>query len=200
MKFPDNIKEIVGVKPDFLGLIFYPESKRFVTDSEAIVINEVIPESIKKVGVFVNADFDVIAAKLKLFNLNFVQLHGCETPELCENLKNEGVIVIKAFGVGESFDFAILKPYLQACDYFLFDTKSEKHGGTGIKFNWEILNNYKYDKPFFLSGGIGPDDAEGLKELNLGKLYSLDINSRFETEPAKKDVNLLGNFISEYRK
>lgn len=199
MREPDNIKALVKLKPDFIGLIFYPKSKRYVSDSLAAEISPLIPKDIQKVGVFVNATAEEIEKKTERFGLNMLQLHGNEQPEFCESLKHLGLPIIKAFGIDEGFNFKKTKDYSVACDYFLFDTKSVQYGGTGKKYNWEILGNYTGKTPIILSGGIGPEDSGILEKLKELPLAFIDINSRFEIDPALKDIKLLQNFFSKLK-
>ncbi|MFT3740607.1 MAG: phosphoribosylanthranilate isomerase [Breznakibacter sp.] len=131
--------------------------------------------------------------------LDAVQLHGSEPPGECWLHRNLGLTVIKAFCIDEKFDFKTLEPYKDAVDYYLFDTKTPQHGGSGKKFNWDILHGYDNSKPIFLSGGIGPDDAAGIKKLGGLNIHAVDINSRFETAPAVKDIGLLKTFFQNIR-
>jgi phosphoribosylanthranilate isomerase len=195
MRQPQNISELVELTLDYIGLIFYPKSPRFVEDKEAEGVIKIVPESIQKVGVFVNELLEEVIRKAQLFNLQFLQLHGNETPSYCKYLKSLGYTVIKAFGVDKEFDFDRLKEYENCCDYFLFDTKSDKHGGTGKQFNWDIIKKYNNKKPLFLSGGIGPDDAVQILELKDLNIHAIDINSRFEIQPGLKNIDLLKTFI-----
>ena len=185
MKYNDNIKEVAALQPDYLGFIFYEKSSRFFNGK----LPE-LPKSIQKVGVFVNASMNEILKKIKEYDLQVVQLHGNETPEVCEVLKIINVKVIKAFSVNDTFDFEILAPYESVCDYFLFDTKGKNPGGNGTTFNWEILKNYPSQKPFFLSGGIGLEEITKIKQLNL-PIHGIDVNSKFEIEPGLKNTQLL---------
>jgi len=127
----------------------------------------------------------------------FVQLHGKEDPSVCRILKKNGLKVIKAFNLNKDFRFRILKDYESAVDYFLFDTKTRVHGGSGKKFDWDILEKYKESTPFFLSGGIKPDDASKIKQIDYPWLYGIDLNSGFEDEPGLKNVDLLKKFLDE---
>lgn len=199
MRDPKNLAELIKLKPDFIGFIFYPKSKRFVSDNTANEIVNLIPKETEKVGVFVNELASEIIRKINLFKLDMVQLHGDESPEYCKDLKSIGIKTIKAFGIDNNFDFSTLCKYVDFCDYFLFDTKNSSYGGTGKKFDWLKLEEYKLLKPFFLSGGIGIDDVEGIKKLDSLPIYSLDINSKFETEPALKDISLLKEFFFQIR-
>ena len=232
MKFPDNIKEVAALQPDYLGFIFYEKSVRF--------FNTEIPtlhKSIKKVGVFVDADLEDVIKTIKKHDLQAVQLHGSESPEYCETLKrlheecqsecsrgqnNETIPVkakmlkqhfdklsvtvqhkkqfelIKVFSIKDEFNFEVLKPYESVCDYYLFDTKGKLPGGNGYTFNWSVLNNYPSTKPYFLSGGIGLNEAESvlsfLSKQESKYCYAIDVNSKFEIEPGLKDIELLKKF------
>ncbi len=191
MKYPENIIEVGALLPDYMGFIFYEKSARY--------FNGTIPElikTIKKVGVFVNESVENIIDKINEHNLQAVQLHGEESIEFCQELKNKidkKIEIIKVFSVGDDFDFEVLKPFEAVCDYFLFDTKGKLPGGNGTTFDWKILKNYKSDKPFFLSGGIGLEEIAAIKNLKL-PVYAIDVNSRFEIEPGLKNKNLLTNF------
>jgi phosphoribosylanthranilate isomerase len=192
-----NICELLKLHPDFIGFIIYPGSKRYVGDN--YMLEAEIPVTIKKVGVFVNALIkDVINWKVRL-NLDFVQLHGTEPHEYCDEIHSMGLKIIKAFGISSDFDFNSLKEYIPYCDYFLFDTKTSFHGGSGQKFNWEVLNNFLFDKPFFLSGGIKPEDTDIISRSNNRNLFAVDINSGFESAPAVKDIYLINKFIHSIR-
>lgn len=185
MKYSENIKKTAEVLPDYLGFIFYEKSPRFFDGT----LPE-LPESIRKVGVFVNAPISDILQKINEYNLQVVQLHGNESPEICEILKIINIPVIKVFSVDDTFDFEAIQPYETVCDYFLFDTKGKNPGGNGTTFNWQILKNYPSKKPFFLSGGIGLEEIEAIKKLNL-PIYAIDVNSKFETKPGLKNTQLL---------
>ena len=199
MREPVNVAGVVATYPDFLGFIFYPKSKRFVGFGSLPEVLAVVPPSVKKVGVFVDESPEKILEVSASWNLDAIQLHGEESPEFCEKMQHGGLIVVKAFSVDESFDFATLEAYRESCDYFLFDTKGRLPGGTGQKFNWHLLNKYQLDSPFFLSGGIGPGDLNLIRELSHSRLFGIDINSGFEISPALKDVEKVGKFIYEIR-
>jgi len=192
MRNPQNIKDIATLGVDYLGFIFFEKSPRNITDTAPI---SAPIAGIKKIGVFVNAGSDFICNKAKAMNLWGLQLHGKELPEQCKELKSQGYTIIKAFGVDDDFDFAQLEAYENCCDYFLFDTKSKKHGGTGVKFNWDVLRKYNNKLPIFLSGGITENDAEHIKALNWLNIHALDLNSKFEIEPALKDAEKLKGFL-----
>lgn len=200
MRDPVNIAGVLAAtSPDYLGFIFYPKSKRFVGFRPLPEVLAVVPDSVKKVGVFVDETLETVLLISDHWNLEAVQLHGKESPEFCEQLKIRGLIVIKAFSIDESFGFEALEAYRQSCDFFLFDTKGLLPGGTGQKFNWQVLSNYQLDRPFFLSGGIGPDDSNLINELRHPQLLGIDINSGFEISPAVKDVERIRIFISKIR-
>ncbi len=195
MKYPENILKVSQLLPDYLGFIFYEKSSRYF-DGEILEI----PNSIKKVGVFVNARLMEINGKIKKYDLDLIQLHGDETPEFCENLKHdkiEIIQIIKVFSVDDDFDFDELEPFENVCDYFLFDTKGKLHGGNGITFNWQILEKYKSKKPLFLSGGIGIDEIEKIKTLKL-PIFAIDVNSKFEIEPGLKNINKLKLMVDSF--
>lgn len=200
MRKPTNIREVAKLSPDYLGLIFYAKSPRYVDSDKASAILNALPKKAEIVGVFVNETLPVVIEKCTLFEIRTVQLHGNESPEYCSELKELGFTVIKAFGINEQFDFSLLAPYKSCSDYFLFDTKSKAHGGTGQKFDWRLLRDYDNDLPLFLSGGIGPSDAEEILSINKLNLFALDLNSKFETEPGIKNTDALGNFITTIRK
>jgi phosphoribosylanthranilate isomerase len=188
MKYPNNIQEVSTLLPDYMGFIFWKKSARYF---DGVIPN--IPQSIKKVGVFVDESLDFIIEKIEKHNLQAVQLHGHESALFCSQLKSEGVEIIKVFSADANFDFSVLKEYEKVCNYFLFDTKGKLPGGNGTTFDWQILKKYPSQKPFFLSGGIGIEEIkelEKIKELNL-PIYAIDINSKFEIEPGLKNIDQL---------
>ncbi len=191
MKYEDNIKDVAELQPDYMGFIFYDKSKRNFVGQLPI-----LPRNIKKVGVFVDALLGEVLDKIEEYDLQAVQLHGEESPEYCHELQK--VEVIKVFSVGRTFDFRILKPYEDVCDYFLFDTAGKERGGNGIVFDWNVLRNYSSDKPFFLSGGIGLDEIENIKKFKKSDLsrhcFCLDLNSKFEEVPGLKNVEKIKYF------
>ncbi|MGV3586400.1 MAG: phosphoribosylanthranilate isomerase [Adhaeribacter sp.] len=199
MRQAENIEAILALKPDYLGFIFYPKSSRFVGEElPAETLNQ-IPANTRKVGVFVNESVANILEKVKKYKLDAVQLHGEESPATCQELKNFGLIVLKAFSVDDAFDFNRLKPYEGTCHYYLLDTKGKEYGGNGVRFNWEILKNYIGETPFFLSGGIDLEHAAQINALELPLLKGIDINSRFEITPALKDSNKVAAFFKQIR-
>jgi len=191
MKYHDNILEVSQLLPDYMGFIFWEKSSRFF-DGEL----PELPQSIQKVGVFVDASLEEILSKIENYDLNVVQLHGNETVAFCESLKNKKVKIIKVFSVNDDFDFSILEPFETFCDYFLFDTKGKLPGGNGIVFDWKVLEKYPSTKPFFLSGGISIEEIASVKQLLKTDLpiHAIDINSKFEIEPGLKNIQLLKDF------
>jgi len=186
----------VGVEalaPDYMGFIFWEKSPRYLSS-----VIPSISRKIKRVGVFVNAGVEEILQKVTTYGLQLVQLHGQETPEMCLHLKNLGIGVIKVFGVDDTFDFAVLEPYEDVCDFYLFDTKGKLPGGNGYVFDWEVLENYPSTKPFFLSGGIGLENIDEILTFlyrpESKYCHAIDINSRFEIKPGLKDIEKLKVF------
>lgn len=199
LKDRDNVKKIAESNPDIMGFIFYPGSARYVGDKPDESLFSNVPPGIMKTGVFVNEEPSQIIRKMNLFGLDLVQLHGLESPEYCNYLKSNGLTLIKAFGITNNFNFKILEKYVDTCKYFLFDTKSEIHGGSGLKFHWHKISEYNLNKPFLLSGGISPDDVPSIKQINHINLLGVDINSRFEINPGIKDYMKVKDFIMEIR-
>lgn len=186
MRDPENILQVAELRPDYMGFIFYPKSKRFVGDD--FKIPDQFAKNIKRVGVFVNEATDTIRELVARHKLDFVQLHGNESVEQCEELKANKVGVIKVFSMDQQFDFAKLNPYKKVVDFFLFDTKSEGFGGSGKTFDWTLLNNYDQEVPFFLSGGLSSKNIQDIKLLKGMNLHALDINSGVEITPGVKDI------------
>lgn len=199
MRDPENISGIVATAPDFMGFIFYRRSKRFVGENFSAEALKSVPETVKKVGVFVNElPEDAIEICYEL-NLQVAQLHGNELPDYCRQVQRAGLVVFKAFAVDDQFDFEKLRAYYGTCSYFLFDTKGDVPGGTGRKFNWQLLERYKGAVPFFLSGGIKPEDLDALRRFSHPRWRGIDLNSGFEIAPALKDVEKIQKFIREIR-
>lgn len=195
MKDSRNIQELAkAVNPDWMGMIFYPPSPRYVGDeSEAILTDPFL----KKVGVFVNEPLASIQEKAIRFGLSVLQLHGEESVEEVRLIKEKtGLEIFKVFKVGDQLDWSELKPYLPWVDYFLFDTFTKQHGGSGKTFNWDLLKTYPFDKPFILSGGIESEHMNAIVSLKkeVPQLEGLDINSRFEVSPGLKDIERIKAF------
>lgn len=216
-----NPVEVAQLQPDYLGFIFWEPSSRYFE----VAIPQ-LPQSIKKVGVFVDAPLDEVLEKVNHYGLDAVQLHGKESPEFCKTLKDNflpfraqsrkkkvvprdevstpldltNLEIIKVFSIKDDFDFSVLKDFENVCDYFLFDTKGKLPGGNGYTFDWSVLEHYPSTKPFFLSGGIGLDSVEKLKEFMNSPAsrycFALDVNSKFEIEPGLKNITSLKKFIN----
>lgn len=193
--------QILGV--DYAGIIFYERSKRFAGEKLQSKKQEIRNIDIKKIGVFVNADIEVILRAVVDYGLYAVQLHGDESKEYCEQLK-EKIKIIKVFRIGQQQEINEMVARFQGvCDYFMFDTSpppdsnGTTYGGTGKKFNWSLLRSAIIDKPFFLSGGIKPTDVDVVKGFNHSQLYAVDINSGFEVAPAVKDMNKVEQFVKQ---
>ncbi|MDA7707547.1 phosphoribosylanthranilate isomerase [Flavobacteriaceae bacterium] len=193
MRYEDNIQLIASIHPDYMGFIFFEGSSRHVSAS-----TPTLPLTIKKVGVFVNASYDSIVEKINTHNLQAVQLHGEETAEFCKSLRALNVDIIKVFSIKNEFNFDVLTPYETVCDYYLFDTKGPLAGGNGYCFDWSVLELYPSTKPYFLSGGIGLENADQLQEFKTSVAatycHAVDVNSKFEIAPAKKNKELLEKF------
>ena len=188
-----NPLEVEDLAPDYMGFIFWEKSPRYLHG-----VLPSISRKIKRVGVFVDATAEEILQKVSTYGLQLVQLHGQESPDLCLHLKNLGIGVIKVFGVDDTFDFSVLEPYENVCDYYLFDTKGKLPGGNGYVFDWEVLENYPSTKPFFLSGGIGLENIDEILTFlyrpESKYCHAIDVNSRFEIKPGQKDIEKLREF------
>ncbi|MGE9312710.1 phosphoribosylanthranilate isomerase [Niabella sp. CJ426] len=190
-----QVEELAALGIDYAGFIFYEKSPRFVGNKIAAADLKALT-GIQKVGVFVNETIEKILHAVACYGLDAVQLHGDEAPELCMALSAE-TTVIKAFRVkGDENLTELLIPYEDCADYFLFDTKAQEYGGTGKKFDWSVLERSSINKPYFLSGGIGVDDAVQVKEfISANHVFSLDVNSKFEIMPGVKDMEQVRRFI-----
>ncbi|WP_238785617.1 phosphoribosylanthranilate isomerase [Blattabacterium cuenoti] len=188
-----DIKEISKLNPDFMGFIFYPKSPRFVGFNFSI--ENINNNSVSKVGVFVDEKKENI---IKIYNekkLNFIQLHGKEKVSFCEFLFKKGIKIIKSFKINNYFPMKILSNYIPFCSYFIFDN----NGGSGRKFDWKKLYEYDLDKKFFLSGGISVKDINNIKNFFHPKIYGIDINSKFEIYPGKKNKKKIKIFIEKIK-
>lgn len=195
MRQQANIAEMRQLHPDYMGFIFYPKSARFFPEEKIVNIDS--SGTIRNTAVFVNPTTGEVQRILSSGKFQAVQLHGQEEPAFCHSLRRQGYEIIKAFGVNEGFDFSKLEAYLDVADYFLFDTKSPQHGGTGKSFPWEILQDYPYSKGYFLSGGIGPENLSQALQLSDPRLYAVDLNSRFESAPGMKNITLLKSVLNK---
>ncbi|MFT5737139.1 MAG: phosphoribosylanthranilate isomerase [Maribacter sp.] len=190
-----NTAEVAALFPDYLGFIFWGTSKRNFEGNMPV-----LPHSIKKVGVFVDADILEVKRLVEKFELLLVQLHGKESSDYCQRLKKKipHIKIIKVFSIKDNFDFDVLKTYEDVCDFYLFDTKGKLPGGNGYVFNWSVLEKYPSKKPYFLSGGIGLEETAALKEFSKKSesiyCHAIDINSKFEIEPGLKKLEDLKEF------
>ena len=192
MRDPDNIAKVACLKPDFMGFIFYEKSPRYAEQLRPDALN-VLSGKTLRVGVFVDAEEDYIRKTTEKYQLDFLQLHGNESPETCFRLKKYARI-IKAFGLKTTDDLKPITGYEGICDYYVFDTKTKIPGGSGQQFDHQILSAYEGKTPYLLSGGLSPEDkflVANAKKLCAG----FDINSRFETAPGVKDIDLIKQFI-----
>jgi phosphoribosylanthranilate isomerase len=213
MRDADNIRAVKESGVDWMGFIFWPDSPRYVQqissragiipDYSSLTDLDTLP---KRVGVFVDDMPQNIVTRVVNYQLDIVQLHGNESPVMIDNLRRTldpdirpGIEIMKALSISSAEDLQRYHDYVGHVDYFLFDTKTPLVGGSGKQFDWSVLDGYDGDVPFLLSGGIGPDDVERVKSLSHPKLLGIDLNSRFETAPAMKDVELLRQFVAAVR-
>lgn len=191
-----NTLEVAQLQPDYLGFIFFEKSKRNYDKAHI----EILPEGIKKVGVFVDASIAFVLDNIRQFQFDVIQLHGSETPEYCKRLQTDSKVELwKVFSIKDHFDFSVLEAYEAVIDKFLFDTKGKEKGGNGYTFDWRILQNYPSQKPFMLSGGIGLGEIPAVNELKKTQLplFGIDVNSKFEDEPGLKNINLLKSLVRD---
>jgi phosphoribosylanthranilate isomerase len=198
IKYPETLQAISALQPDFMGFILYPRSARYMRET-------LLPEQvhaikgIQKTGVWVNESPATVIGLAELYGFDYVQLHGQESPDTCAAIRQAGYGVIKVFSVGETFDPAVLDPYTGAVDYFLFDTAGRQPGGNGVAFDWGLLQDAPITVPWFLSGGLGPEHHLLTPDILPAGCAGLDINSRFETEPGRKDPERVAAFIQAIR-
>ncbi len=193
MRDPDNIRAIEKSGSDWMGFIFYPQSPRYVARKPAY-----LPEHTKRIGVFVSPTFEEVMTRVKAFGLHGVQLHGKVWPEECLKLRQTGLTVIRALPAdGQLND--LTAPFLGCVDYFLFDTPTDRHGGSGSTLDWQILSTYLGHVPFLLSGGISPASVPKLAYFAHPLWQGIDLNSRFETQPGLKSPQAIGSFINAFR-
>ena len=192
MRDAGNICELEALGIHWMGMIFWPKSKRFVS-----VPPSYLPKQTRKVGVFVDATEEDIRQYVEAYQLDMVQLHGQESPDFLKSLKS--LTIIKAFNIATAEDLQKTADYEGLADYFLFDTKGKAVGGNGEKFDWSVLDSYHGSTPFLLSGGIGPEDASSVKSFRHQICIGIDLNSRFETEPGLKDITKIKLFLEEIK-
>jgi len=192
MRDTSNIQDLIKIPIDYIGFIFHEKSSRNIEK----IPNIIISKNINKVGVFVNKSVKFILKKGKEFNLDYIQLHGNETPVFCEEIR-KNYKIIKAFNIAADFNFELLNKYENTCDVFLFDAFGKKPGGNGVTFNWDLLQKYQGKTPFLLSGGINETMATEIKKIKHAKFIGIDINSGFEIKPALKNINKIKLFYNE---
>lgn len=200
MRDPDNIHEVARTGVTWMGMIFWDKSSRNVNMPE--IAANAIPEGISRVGVFVDEKPERMALIARHCHLNVIQMHGSETPEILRQTRqmtNAGVKLMKAISIAGNNDILLADTYASTADLLLFDTKCVSVGGSGRQFDWNILDGYHGTLPFLLSGGIGPDDIERLSQFSHPKMIGIDLNSRFEISPGRKNPTLLKNFIERYK-
>ncbi|THH41088.1 phosphoribosylanthranilate isomerase [Neolewinella litorea] len=208
LRDPENIAAVNGLDVDYLGLIFHPDSPRFAGQaslSEWLSANDALLNGTELVGVFVNGEIDYLLNTVHDFHLDWVQLHGTESPGYCQELKLLWSVntlrkagISKAFSITPDFDFSRTNDYVGSCSLFVFDTGGHKQaGGTGRKWDWSKLKEYTGPVPFLLSGGIGPEDADAINAIDHPQFKGIDLNSRFETRPGFKDVAELRTFLDQ---
>ena len=192
MRDAENIRQLEALGIDWMGMIFWSKSKRYVSTPPVY-----LPQHVRKVGVFVDASLADIRQHIEDYQLDIVQLHGQESPETLKALKP--LTLIKAFNIATPEDLQKTVAYEGLADYFLFDTKGKSVGGNGEKFDWSVLDSYQGETPFLLSGGIGSEDVQDIKSFHHPKCIGIDLNSRFETEPGLKDITKLKQFLEAIR-
>lgn len=198
-----QLQQLDGLDIDFAGLNFYKGSPRYVANKISAEEIKTADFDIKKVGIFVDSPYDDIMKIIEEYNLDIIQLHGNETPDLCSELAEE-IEVIKVFRITSETSAEVdkmIQPFDDVCDYYLFDKGGQREtiGGTGKQFDWNILSKARIEKPFFLSGGIGPDDVNKIKAFKHPDFFAIDVNSSFETAPGVKDMGKLLKFVRELK-
>lgn len=199
MREPDNIRTVAQTGIDWMGMIFWPRSSRYVSD---LTVADAIPEGIVRVGVFVDQPIYLIADIALRCRLNIIQFHGSESVDVirqARQLLGKEVKLMKAISVSSADDIKKAADYAEAADFLLFDTKCKTVGGSGTQFDWSVLSQYQGTTPFLLSGGIGPDDVEAVCQFRHPKMTGIDLNSKFEVAPAHKDAEKLSSFINELK-
>ena len=194
MRNPENILGVIELGVNWIGFIFYEKSVRYFGNNHISMLSGY---SFKKTGVFVNATYEQILQTTATYQLDYIQLHGDETPEFCSKLQKQGIAIIKAFSVSTAKDLAKVSGYEGSADYFLFDTKCETYGGSGKSFDWSILSAYEGKTPFLLSGGINSQSIQAINNFHHPQLAGIDLNSGFEIEPGLKDIQKLSDFLNK---
>jgi phosphoribosylanthranilate isomerase len=196
LRDPENIRAVIGLGPEFIGLIFYPGSSRYVTDPESLTFLNNLNEKPLITGVFVDPRPEDLAEANGIIHLDAIQLHGSESPAFCKSVRDRGFLVIKAFGINGPDDFRDTRSYEGSADFFLFDTGGNGAGGTGRKYDRTWIRSYAGNTPFLISGGITPEET---RFPGHDYLAGADINSRFEDAPGMKNIGLLKTYINEFR-
>lgn len=202
MREPENIRQVTALDIDWMGFIFYEKShRRFGSPDDDLSLHSMLgrKDAIKRIGVFVNATPEYMMHTATRFQLDYLQLHGGESPELCHTLQKRGYAIIKAISVASEADLEQAKAYEGRVDYLLFDTKCKEYGGSGKQFDWSVLAAYQGDTPFLLSGGIHPGSVEAIRSFHHPRFAGIDLNSGFETHPGLKDANKLNSFIKQLK-
>lgn len=198
MADPRNIRSVSALAPMLMGFIFYKPSPRNACDLDPQTVKS-LPSFVTPVGVFVNEAPEVIIDTCHRYGIDTVQLHGDESPEVCRMLRDSGLYVLKACGVSETTDWSALAPYEDVVEMFVLDTATPSRGGSGVKFDWTILDSYPLSTPYLLSGGVGPGDTEAVIAAMRPHMAGVDVNSRFETSPGVKNPLTLATFIAQLR-
>ena len=196
LRDPQNIREIAELHPGYMGFIFYPPSPRCCLSLPESVVRE-LPDDIIPVAVTVNMEFDGIMAAVRKYGFRGVQLHGDESPELCDRLREKRLFVLKAISIKDAESVGNAAVYDGHVDLLVLDTATKSKGGSGRKFDWSLLHDANINTDFLLSGGIGPEDVVTLRNLQLPRMVGVDLNSRFETSPGVKSVDLISEFLSQ---
>lgn len=200
MRDADNIRQISRLNPDYMGFIFWEHTPRSAIGMHASNIS-LLPSTTRPVGVFVNETVESILSTCAAYGIDTIQLHGSETPDMCRQLKSQGLHVWKAFGIDAGFNFHALRDYRRDVEMLVLDTKTPKCGGSGQRFDWSILDCYDLDLPYLLSGGIGPNSADDvLDAFSKPHIAGIDLNSRFESAPGIKDSEKLTNFANSLKR
>ncbi len=197
MREAENIKDVDNIDAvNWMGFIFFPKSKRHVES-----LPSYMPRNSKRVGVFVNAEKDDILTKCHEYSFDIIQLHGNEDADYCQSLRHlldKSIKIIKMIQVSDNTDIRSVSMYEDVVDYFLFETKCQSYGGSGTQFDWNILEQYEGSRPFLITGGITPDDAEKVKAFHHPMFAGIDLNSKFETSPAFKNVEAIKAFVANF--
>ena len=189
----EQVKQLDILGIDYIGFIHYTKSPRHVAVQNLKTL--AIPTKAEKVLVTVDEDFENVCLMAQILNCKTLQLHGLESPELCQKYKALGYTIFKAIGIKDSYDFETLKPYESSVNYFLFDYKGKEKGGNGLTYNWNLLIDYQLNTDFILSGGLSNDNALEIAKFKHPKCKAVDINSKFETAPGIKDLTKVEVFV-----